>query len=113
MKYYGNSDRLQNVTTTPADQNTFVKFLASQNTIEPTHSKKQLFEEFTSRLKMNTSGEVLEKKLVLAEHCDRCNIAREELSDEGIFSMSYMRFRRIYVSCFRFSKFQRYSQGTQ
>ena len=84
LKYYGNSDRLQNVTTTPADQNTFVKFLASQNTIEPTHSKKQLFEEFTSRLKMNTSGEVLEKKLVLAEHCDRCNIAREELSDEGI-----------------------------
>jgi len=84
LRYYGNSDKLQNISTTPADQNTFVKFLASQNTIEPTHSKKQLFEEFTSRLKMNTSGEVLEKKIVLAEHCDRCNIAREELSDEGI-----------------------------
>jgi hypothetical protein len=82
LKYYNGEDKAQSVSTTPADQNTFVKYLmiqAPQDT--PSTSKKELYHEFTSRMKLNTTIEVAEKS---AEHCDRCNIARDELSDEGI-----------------------------
>jgi len=82
LKYYSGEDKVQSVSTTPADQNTFVKYLmmqAPQDT--PVISKKELYDEFTSRMKLNTTIEVAERS---AEHCDRCNIARDELSDEGI-----------------------------
>lgn len=82
LKYYGANDKAQLVSTTPADQNTFVKYLnigVAQE--EPTFSRKGLYDEFTSRMKLNVTVDIPEK---LAEHCDRCNIARDELSDEGI-----------------------------
>jgi len=84
LKYYGQADKVQALTSTPADQNTFMKYLtptAIQDT--PGVSKKDLHEEFTSRMKMNP-GEAAEKTVDTIEHCDRCNIAREELSEEGI-----------------------------
>lgn len=81
LKYYGNVDKLQSVSTTPADQNTFVKYLTIQTQSTPTTSKKQLYDEFTTRMKLNTTVEVAEKS---ADHCNRCNIARDELSEEGI-----------------------------
>ena len=52
LKYYGSGDKAQTVTTTPADQNTFVKYLtlaAIQE--EPVVSRKELCDEFTSRMK--------------------------------------------------------------
>jgi hypothetical protein len=84
LKYYGQTDNVQSITSTPADQNTFMKYLMPtipQDT--PNFSKKDLCEEFTSRMKMNT-GDVVEKTVDTIEHCDKCNIAREELSEEGI-----------------------------
>ena len=84
LKYYGQTDNIQSITATPADQNTFIKYLMPtipQDT--PNVSKKDLCEEFTSRMKMNT-GDIIEKTVDTIEHCEKCNIAREELSEEGI-----------------------------
>lgn len=84
LKYYDSTEKVQSVSTTPADMNTFVKFLVTNNTAPDTgKSKRQLYEEYTSRMKLNT-GESNEQKQVATEHCEKCNVAREELSDEGI-----------------------------
>ena len=84
LNYYNSADKTKSVTATLADQNTFVRYLnVSKIQENPSISKKDLFEEFTSRMKLNT-GEVTEKIKECAEHCERCNIAREELSEDGI-----------------------------
>ena len=82
LKYYGSGEKVQH-TSVPADQNTFVKYLSQtvSETVAP--SKKKLFDEFATRMKLNT-GEPAEVKKAVTEHCDKCNIAREESSDEGI-----------------------------
>ena len=86
LKYYGNSEKTQVVTTNIADQNTFLKYLnSSQATTDlPNHSKKYLFEEYTLRMKLNTGQEGYDSKEVASEHCEICNVAREENSEEGI-----------------------------
>jgi hypothetical protein len=83
LKYYGGSDKVQAMVSTPADQNTFVKYLTQTTQDTSTVSKKDLYDEFTTRMKINTGVEITEKTYT-TEHCDRCNIAREELSEEGI-----------------------------
>ncbi len=86
LKYYGESEKTQVVTTNVADQNTFLKYLNSANitTDLPQHSKKHLYEEFTTRMRINTGQEISEQKDAATEHCGNCNIAREENSEEGI-----------------------------
>ena len=81
LKYYGSSDKAQVVSTTPADQNTFVKYLSVQTQETPNVSKKELCDEFTTRMKLNATIEPSERA---TEYCDTCKIAREELPDEGI-----------------------------
>jgi len=82
LKYYGSGEKTQNVTCMPADANTFIKYLApSTETTAP--SKKKLYDEYVSRMKLNT-GDGVEVKQAITEHCERCNISREEVSDEGI-----------------------------
>jgi len=83
LKYYGGSDKVQAMVSTPADQNTFVKYLTQTTQDTSSVSKKDLYDEFTTRMKINTGVEMTEKTYT-TEHCDRCNIAREELSEEGI-----------------------------
>ena len=82
LKYYGSGEKIQH-TSVPADQNTFVKYLSQtvSETVAP--SKKKLFDEFATRMKLNT-GEPAEVRKAVTEHCEKCNIAREESSDEGI-----------------------------
>jgi hypothetical protein len=83
LEYYGNADRVQTIQTTPADAHTFLKFLAPT---APTDSsglnKKQMYEEYMSRMKLHNSQEVRED--LSSEHCSRCNRAREELAGDGI-----------------------------
>lgn len=81
LKYYGVADKVKAVQTSHVDQNTFVKYLTVQTPDTPGISKRELYDEFTTRMKLNAVIEVAEKP---TEHCDRCNIAREELSEEGI-----------------------------
>jgi uncharacterized Zn finger protein (UPF0148 family) len=84
LKYYGTSEKSQTIHMNLSNQNTFLKYLAPNVTAETGQfSKKQLDEEYTSRMKLNTNSEQ-EEKTVVVEHCERCNIAREELLEEGI-----------------------------
>jgi hypothetical protein len=82
LKYYGTGDKAQSVTCLPSDANTFVKYL-SQSSETAAPSKKKLYNEYVTRMKLNT-GEAIDVKQAITEHCDKCNIAREEVSDEGI-----------------------------
>jgi hypothetical protein len=86
LKYYGTTEKAQVVTTNPADKNTFLKYLnSSQVTADiPIHSKKHLYEEYTTRMKLSTGQEGYDSKEVISEHCETCNIAREENSEEGV-----------------------------
>lgn len=85
LKYYGSSEKAQTVQPVSGDQNTFMKYLSSQTSTDTTQtSKRKLFEEFASRMKLNTGSDIVEEKQVVAEHCERCNIARDELLEEGI-----------------------------
>jgi len=82
LKYYGTGDKAQSVTCLPSDANTFVKYL-SQSAETTAPSKKKLYNEYVTRMKLNT-GEAIDVKQAITEHCDKCNIAREEVSEEGI-----------------------------
>jgi len=82
LKYYGTGEKVQNTTCLPSDANTFVKYLA-QSSATAAPSKKKLYDEYISRMKLNT-GEAVDVKQAVVEHCDRCNISREEVSEEGI-----------------------------
>ena len=85
LKYYGTSEKAKVVQASSADQNTFMRYLSTNLASDTAHvSKKKLFEEYTSRMKLNTGTELTEEKQALTEHCERCNIAREELLDEGV-----------------------------
>lgn len=86
LKYYGGSEKARVMNITPADQNTFMKYLAPAAVQNDTvgHSKKELFSEYTTRMKLNTGQDDMNEKQVFAEHCEDCNIARDELSDEGV-----------------------------
>ena len=80
LKYYGTQEKANISSSNPADQNTFMKYLVNTSN-DTVVSKKGLFEEYTARMKMQTSNT---DTVVAPEHCIRCNIAREELSAEGI-----------------------------
>lgn len=86
LKYYGTAEKAQVVTTNPGDKNTFLKYLnSSQVTADiPNHSKKFLYEEYTTRMRLSTGQEGYDSKEVVSEHCDICNVAREENSEEGV-----------------------------
>jgi hypothetical protein len=60
-----------------------MKYLAPQVQIETGPSKKQMFDEYVSRMKLTSGGEPVEQN-VETEHCHRCNVAREEVAAEGI-----------------------------
>lgn len=78
LQYYGNEVK-SGMQLSSNDQNTFMRFL--QPKVENGISKKQLFEEYASRMKLNTGTETEQHIL---EHCERCNVSREEISEEGI-----------------------------
>jgi uncharacterized Zn finger protein (UPF0148 family) len=66
------------------DENTFIKYLVTNKGPDfGSQTKKQLFEEYATRMKL-VGLENVETKQVVTEHCETCNIAREELSSEGV-----------------------------
>lgn len=85
LKYYGAAEKASVVSNSLTDQNTFVKYLvaSSFNNESGIHTKKQLFEEYATRMKLNTGNDYADQT-VISEHCERCNISREELTDQGI-----------------------------
>jgi uncharacterized Zn finger protein (UPF0148 family) len=82
LKYYGSSEKAQSMSSTPSDKNTFVKYLYLQPQENPSVSKKELYNEFTSRMKVNRhTVDVIES---VSDHCDKCNVPREQLDDESL-----------------------------
>jgi energy-coupling factor transporter ATP-binding protein EcfA2 len=80
MEYYNRGDGAATVpAATPKDANTFLKFFAGA--APEGSSRKQMFDEYVARMKLTNNPEVLQQQ---TEHCMGCNVAREEISSEGI-----------------------------
>ncbi len=83
MEYYGKQESTApSQQAAPKDAGTFMKFFAGG---APTQdigvSRKQIFDEFAQRMKLSAGPEAIQ---LLTEHCITCNVAREEISSEGI-----------------------------
>ena len=64
----------------PKDANTFMKFFATQAP-RTDSTRKQMFDEYVHRMKLSNGPETIQH---MTEHCLTCNVAREEISSEGI-----------------------------
>ena len=79
MEYY---DRPTQPTQTSKDTSTFMKFFTAATPAESAGmTKKQMFDEYVARMKLGNAPEVTQQ---MTEHCVSCNVAREEISSEGI-----------------------------
>jgi len=82
MSYYNRDASGTSATTVASkDANTFMKFFATAPSTDTGSTRKQLFDEYTTRMKLGTVPEMTQLQ---TEHCGQCNIAREEISSEGI-----------------------------
>lgn len=61
--------------------NTFMKFFAQPVAESTGPTRKQMFDEYVQRMKLAPSADAVQ---MLTEHCVGCNVAREEISSEGI-----------------------------
>jgi hypothetical protein len=61
--------------------NTFMKFFSQAIPENTGPTRKQVFDEYVQRMKLAPSGDAIQ---TLTEHCGVCNVAREEISSEGI-----------------------------
>ena len=65
----------------PKDANTFLKFFTGSSLAETGLTRKQMFDEYVQRMRLTNGPEVVQ---LMTEHCQQCNVAREEVSSEGI-----------------------------
>lgn len=79
LKYYGTQEKSQVTPASSTVQHTFFKYLASATPVDTNvTSRKELFEAYTTRMKLNTGQSFYQEKPDAAEHCTACNMAREE-----------------------------------
>jgi len=82
IEYYKKQDSSGlNMNTVSKDSQTFMKFFASALPQGDGTSRKQMFDEYIQRMKLSNGPETVQ---LLTEHCLSCNVAREEISSEGI-----------------------------
>lgn len=85
LKYYGTQEKTQVLSNPAANQNTFLKYLNPVSNTDTTGvSKKDLFEQYASRMRLNTAPVSETNVQDMSEHCERCNVSREEIGSEGI-----------------------------
>ena len=65
----------------PKDANTFLKFFTASLAVDTGLTRKQMFDEYVQRMRLSNGPDVVQ---MMTEHCQQCNIAREEISSEGI-----------------------------
>lgn len=65
----------------PKDANTFLKFFTTSVAVDTGLTRKQMFDEYVQRMRLTNGPEVVQ---LMTEHCQQCNVAREEISSEGI-----------------------------
>lgn len=81
-EYYKKQDSSVSAPTLhPKDANTFLKFLTANVAIDTGHTRKQMFDEYVQRMRLSNGPDVVQ---LMTEHCQQCNVAREEISSEGI-----------------------------
>lgn len=80
VEYYG-KETTAATPSQPQKDNTFMKFFSAQVPSDTGSTKKQMFDEYVSRMKLGAAPEPTQ---LLTEHCAACNVAREEISSEGI-----------------------------
>jgi len=83
IDYYGRREPIAPVVSSlPTENNTFAKFFsASIPAADVGPSRKQMFDNYIHRMKLSNGPDAVQ---LLTEHCQQCNIAREEISSEGI-----------------------------
>jgi uncharacterized Zn finger protein (UPF0148 family) len=83
LDYYGKeTSSVTQSTPLPKDAHTFMKFFSTNTpAVDTGLSKKQIFDEYVTRMKLSNGPEATQ---LLTEHCPACNVAREEISSEGI-----------------------------
>jgi len=85
LKYYGTQEKSSVGASNSTNQNTFLKFLQTKEaSSDPVVSKKELFEQYAARMKLNTASHSESVPATSSEHCESCNVSREELTSEGI-----------------------------
>ena len=65
----------------PKDANTFLKYFTTAVPTDTGPTRKQMFDEYVQRMRLSNGPEVVQ---LMTEHCQQCNVAREEISSEGI-----------------------------
>ena len=81
-EYYKKQDTSSSGPTLQSkDANTFLKFFTASVPCETGMSRKQMFDEYVQRMKLSNGPDVVQ---LMTEHCVQCNVAREEISSEGI-----------------------------
>ena len=82
MGYYNRESGGTSATTVaPKDANTFLKYFATAASTDTGSTRKQMFDEYVARMKLSNVPEMTQLQ---TEHCTQCNVAREEISSEGI-----------------------------
>ena len=82
LDYYGKETSASQPSVPTKESNTFLKFfVANTPAVDTGLSKKQIFDEYVTRMKLSNGPEATQ---MLTEHCSACNVAREEISSEGI-----------------------------
>jgi len=83
IDYYGKKMSSSTPLLPPGVNNSFMKFFTQQtpSAADIGMSKKQMFDEYTTRMKLSNNAEA---GTLMTEHCEACNIAREEITSEGI-----------------------------
>lgn len=84
LKYYGAQEKSQIVSSGNSVQNTFLKYLNTTTNDTAGVSKKGLFEQYTTRMKLNTAPASETSDVDVSEQCETCNVSREEITAEGI-----------------------------
>jgi uncharacterized Zn finger protein (UPF0148 family) len=79
--YYRKQDTAIPLPSASKDGTTFAKFFASAVPTETGMTRKQMFDEYVQRMKLSNGPECVQR---MTEHCEQCNVAREEVSSEGI-----------------------------
>ena len=81
MDYYKRPDAVAQPIQNSKDTSTFMKFFTAAAPESIGVSKKHMFDEYVTRMKLSNNVEAIQQ---MTEHCNSCNVAREEISSEGI-----------------------------
>ena len=82
LDYYKKQDPTSTpAASSPRDATTILKFFANAAPGDVGPTRKQMYDAYIHRMKLSSGPEMTQQ---MTEHCLSCNVAREEISSEGI-----------------------------